>query len=79
MYFTIAMVGLLILGTVTMIGAFVKMKSGVGPMNIRFAGIILISTIAGVLALADITKAEAPIGILGAVAGYLFGFATKSE
>lgn len=50
------------------------MKSGFGPFNLRVLGIILVATYATVLGLANVTKLTAAIGILGAIAGYLFGF-----
>ena len=49
-------------------------------MNLRAIGIILIATIASVLALAKGDDISAALGILGAIAGYLFGTkATESH
>ena len=62
---------------ITLIGAFVLMsdseKKGFGPNNLRVVGIILVATFATVLALYDADSITAAMGILGAIAGYLFG------
>jgi len=52
-----------------------KMKDGLGPFNLRALGLTLIAFLVAVLSLADIdtNKLSAAYGILGAIAGYLFG------
>lgn len=60
-------------GLIALIGAFVKMKPGFGPFNLRVIGIILVGTFAALLALSDSQSMTAAMGILGAIAGYLFG------
>ena len=60
-------------GLVALIGAFFKMKQGFGPFNLRVVGIILVGTFAALLALTNSQSMTAAMGILGAIAGYLFG------
>ncbi len=62
-----------VLGGITLIGVFVRMQGGFGPFNLRAVGIIFIGTIAALLALKDAGSLTAAMGILGAIAGYLFG------
>ena len=64
-------------GLIALIGAFVKMKPGFGPFNLRVVGIILVGTFAALLALTDSQSMTAAMGILGAIAGYLFGIKDK--
>ncbi len=61
------------LGAIYLIGGFVKMQKGFGPFNLRLVGIGLVATLASLLALRDGTSLTAAMGILGAIAGYLFG------
>ncbi|MBY4676192.1 hypothetical protein [Marinobacterium arenosum] len=69
-------IGIFIVASIALIGSFRQMKPGFGPFNLRVVGIILVATFATVLALVDNGKISAAIGILGAIAGYLFGFQT---
>ena len=62
-----------IFGLVTLIGVFFKMKPGIGIYNLRAIGIILVATLSCLLALNDPKTLGAAMGILGAIAGYLFG------
>jgi hypothetical protein len=61
------------LGTLTMCGVFWKMESGFGPFNLRAVGIVLVATFAALLAMRDGSAMTAAMGILGGIAGYLFG------
>ena len=61
------------LGAVTLGGVFWRMQGGFGPFNLRAVGIIFVGTIAALLALKDSGSLTAAMGILGAIAGYLFG------
>lgn len=61
------------IGFLTLVGVFWKMKKGWGPMNLRAVGIVLVATLASLLALHDNNALTAGMGILGGVAGYLFG------
>lgn len=58
-----------------------KMKEGLGPYNLRAIGITLIASLGAILSIAEIetTKLSATYGILGAIAGYLFGLNSKKE
>ena len=70
----VTIIGVLVVAVVALIGSFGQMKPGFGPFNLRVIGIILIATFATILALTVDGKISASIGILGAIAGYLFGF-----
>ena len=61
------------LGAITLIGVFIKMSKGFGPFNLRAVGIVLVATLSALLALRDSGSLTAAMGILGAIAGYLFG------
>lgn len=58
-----------------------KMKDGLGPFNLRAIGITLVASLAAILSVAEIeaTKLSATYGILGAIAGYLFGLNNKKD
>jgi hypothetical protein len=64
-------------GLVALVGVFVRMKEGFGPNNLRIVGIVLIATFASVLAVHGDSALTAGMGILGAIAGYLFGVTNK--
>ena len=62
------------IGTIALVGGFIKMKGGFGPNNLRAVGITLVLTFTALIA----TKYQngiltAAIGIFGSIAGYLFG------
>lgn len=61
------------LGAITLIGVFVRMTKGFGPFNVRIVAIVFVATLASLLALKDGTSISAAMGILGAIAGYVFG------
>ena len=61
------------IGTIALMGVFIRMKPGFGPFNLRAVGLIVVVTMASVLALQSSASLTATMGILGAVAGYLFG------
>lgn len=67
------------IGVVALIGAFARMTKGFGPFNLRIVGIVLVATFASLLALRDGGSLTAAMGILGAIAGYLFGIKDKSQ
>jgi len=62
-----------LVGGGTLAGAFIRMKGGFGTTNLRAIGIVLIALFASVLAIAKTEDVSAALGILGAIAGYLFG------
>ena len=66
-----------VFGAVTMIGVFWRMSAGFGPFNLRAVGIVLVGTFAALLATRDASSLTAAMGILGAIAGYLFGIKDK--
>jgi hypothetical protein len=61
------------IGALTLIGVFLRMKNGFGPFNLRAVGLVLVATFASLLGLQDSGGITSAIGILGAIAGYLFG------
>ncbi len=62
-----------LLGIVVTVAAFWRMKGGYGPYNLRAAVLPLVITLSVLLALSGRAHGDAAIGLLGAVAGYLFG------
>lgn len=75
----ITSIGIMVISAIALIGSFRQMKPGFGPFNLRVVGIILVATFASLLALIDTDKMSATIGILGAIAGYLFGFEKQKK
>ncbi|WP_095128652.1 hypothetical protein [Pseudomonas sp. Irchel s3h14] len=67
------------IGGATLAGVFWKMQGGFGPMNLRVVGIVLIAILSSLLAVAKTSDFSAAIGILGAIAGYLFGTKTDQK
>ncbi len=61
------------LGLVTLGGVFWRMQGGFGPFNLRAVGIVFVGTVTALLAPHDSGGLTAGMGILGAIAGYLFG------
>lgn len=61
------------LGAIALGGVFWRMHGGFGPYNLRAFGIVFVGTITGLLALHDSGSHTSAMGILGAIAGYLFG------
>ena len=61
------------LGLVTLSGVFWRMQGDFGPFNLRAVGIVFVGTVTALLALHDSGGLIAGRGILGAIAGYLFG------
>jgi hypothetical protein len=68
-----------LMGIGTLAACFWKMKGGFGPFNLRVIGIVLISILATLLAIAKEVSLNAAMGILGATAGYLFGYSGKEK
>lgn len=66
---------ILVIGGGCLIGIFKQMKSGFGEFNTKVYGITIIAILVTTLALSDIdaSKLAPAYGILGAIAGYLFG------
>lgn len=66
-------IGLIIIGAFIVLST--KMKNGIGNYNLKVYGITIIALLVTVLAISSSdSKALSPAyGILGAIAGYLFG------
>jgi hypothetical protein len=64
-------------GTLTMAGVFWKMNPGFGTFNLRVVGIVLVAVLAALLGINQ-NSITAAMGILGAIAGYLFGLKDKT-
>jgi hypothetical protein len=62
-----------LIGGGTLFGVFKKMQRGFGPFNLRVVGIVLVATLAALLSVLYQDSINAAMGILGAIAGYLFG------
>ena len=64
-----------ILTAIALIGSFLKMKAGFGPFNLKIYGLTLVIGFSAILVLTELPsdKLTPCIGILSAVAGYLFG------
>ncbi len=60
-------------------GIFGTKKEGFGPNNLKITGILLVATFATLIAFIDSGMRTAAIGILGAIAGYLFGIKDNQE
>ena len=64
---------IVLFGAATIGGIFWRMRGGFGPFNLRAVGIVFVGTTTSLLALHDSGSLTAGMGILGAIAGYLFG------
>ncbi|MEN3111141.1 hypothetical protein ACFONG_04695 [Uliginosibacterium paludis] len=64
-------------GVFAMVKVFKHMKDGFGPFNVRITGIVIVATLTSILAVMNPSGESAAIGILGAIAGYLFGYGSK--
>ncbi len=72
------LVALIVITVITvgaLFGVLYKMKSGFGPFNLKVYGLTLVVGVSSIIVLTDIPteKLTAVFGILGAIAGYLFG------
>jgi hypothetical protein len=63
-----------VFGLIALIGVFCRMEKGFGPYNLRAVGIVVVGSFSALLAASDGgSSLTAAMGILGAIAGYLFG------
>ncbi|MCY4632962.1 MAG: hypothetical protein OXG04_00370 [Acidobacteria bacterium] len=69
-WFVLAIIA--IAGTVALGGVFIKMKRGIRQQNLRAVGILLVLLLSSMLAVVS-DNYEPVYGLLGGVAGYLFG------
>ena len=67
-----------VLGAGALFGAFWRMNGGGGPQNLRAVGLVLVATFASLLAVHERGSVTTAFGILGAIAGYLFGVQDSS-
>jgi hypothetical protein len=77
--YSLAICGVLLVSLVATYMCLKNMKPGFGPNNLRVLGILLVACFSTVLALANDASANTAIGILGAIAGYLFGVTSGKE
>ena len=70
----VTIVGLVVIG-----GTFAKMNRGIRQQNLKAIGITLIAVLVVILALRHESMVEAAIGLLSAIAGYLFGKDSSSD
>ena len=66
-------VAISIIGGGSLFGVFYTKKPGFGVQTLRAVGLVLIATLASLLAVCSTEYVTSAIGILGAIAGYLFG------
>ncbi len=64
-------------GVFALIKVFSHMKDVFGIFNVRITGIVIVATLASILAVMNPSGESAAIGILGAIIGYLFGYGGK--
>jgi len=75
----IALICIFIFGLYALCRTFSQMKRGFGVFNVRIFGIIIVATMVSILGIVTPSSLSASIGILGAIAGYLFGHGTPSN
>lgn len=73
----IAIIAVVGFGVFALLKIFGHMKEGFGIFNVRITGIVIVATLASILAVLNPTTESAAIGILGAIVGYLFGYGSK--
>ena len=73
----IAVLAILAFGIFALNRVLAQMKGGFGIFNVRITGIVIVATMASILAVINPAGESAAIGILGAIAGYLFGYGSK--
>lgn len=72
-----AVIAILAFGIFALNKVLSQMKGGFGIFNVRITGIVIVATLASILAVINPAGESAAIGILGAIAGYLFGYGSK--
>lgn len=75
----IAIIAVVGFGVFVVIKIFGHMKDGFGPFNVRITGIVIVATFTSILAIMNPSGENAAIGILGAIAGYLFGYGAGTK
>ena len=74
----IALIAVVGFGIFSLVKIFSHMNAGFGIFNVRITGIVIVATLACILAVLNPAVESASIGILGAIAGYLFGYGVKA-
>lgn len=69
----------IIFGLVVVGGTFAKMNRGIRQQNLKAVGITLVAVLASLLAMWGDGALDSALGILGAIAGYLFGKDRSSD
>jgi hypothetical protein len=75
----IAIIAVTSFGLLALCNVFKHMKPGFGQFNVRITGIVIIARFISILAVLSPTIENGSIGILGAIAGYLFGYGSKTD
>lgn len=75
----IAIIAVVGFGVFAIVKIFNHMKEGFGPFNVRITGIVIVATLVSILAVMNPSGESAAIGILGAIAGYLFGYGSGTK
>ncbi len=73
----IALLAVLGFGIFALVKVFAHMKNGFGPFNVRITGLVIVATFASIITVLSPSAESAAIGILGTIAGYLFGYGSK--
>ena len=78
------LITIIIIAVITIVSLLIvarQMKDGFGPYNLKVYGITLIIGLTGILALSEISPEKTTVcfGILGTIAGYLFGLRKEKE
>jgi uncharacterized membrane protein len=72
--------GVLLFGLLIEMAIFIillRKKQGFGTNTIRLIGIVAVIVLTAAIVLSEVSNIEPAMAILGAVAGYLFGFSEK--
>ena len=66
---------------ISLIGVLIKQKTGFGPFSLKVYGLTLVIGIGAIITVSDVQtdRLTAFFGILGAIAGYLFGLGSNSK
>jgi hypothetical protein len=78
---TITLIIVSVITVGSLVGVFIKMVGGFGPINLKVYGLTLVVGLGVILALSDIESQKATVcfSLLSAVAGYLFGLKNENS
>lgn len=71
--YSIAIIGVSVIGLVSTVMVFKNINGGFSQNNLRVLGIVLVACFSTLLALLVNANVSSALGILGTIAGYLFG------